>query len=292
MPLIRDLVADARRMVYGSMQEQINLVAAPYTAGATSLTLELDVSSISQGMTLASGLNVWFVKGVDAGSNTVYVIPGLANSPTANAAVGDFVYIKPRVTDWHLFSALNDEIARLSSPSLGLYKIGSWTVSVDSVWQTYDVPAGVTFSSIARVRYLQPATPDVWVDLPNSAWRFDASNNLVQLLRWIPTSADVQFVYKAPFTKATALDDDAVADCGLSESMTDIPVLGVASNLLLTTEARRNQVQTQGDPRRASEVQITGNSSAARQFERMYQERVQEEYARLVASLPIFRGIA
>jgi hypothetical protein len=73
--------------------------------------------------------------------------------------------------------------------------------------------------------------------------------------------------------------------------MLDIPPLGVTMMLLNTTENRRNQVQTQVDPRRADEVPATANTSAATQMRRLYRERVQDEYARLNARLPIYMGI-
>jgi hypothetical protein len=90
---------------------------------------------------------------------------------------------------------------------------------------------------------------------------------------------------------ATALTDDVVTDCGLAETMLDIPPLGVTMMLLNTTENRRNQVQTQVDPRRADEVPATANSSAATAMRRLYRERIQDEYARLNARLPIYMGI-
>jgi hypothetical protein len=73
--------------------------------------------------------------------------------------------------------------------------------------------------------------------------------------------------------------------------MLDIPVLGAAIELLLTTESRRTQVQTQGDSRRPEEVPISSNSAIAGQLQREYQSRVREEMTRLVTRLPIYRGL-
>lgn len=294
MTTVRDAVNDVRRIVYGSLSEQINVVSVAASAGAGSLILELGVDGIQRGTVLSSGLNVWYVKNVLPSAGEVFVIPGYDGAPLAPVEPGDIVYVRPRMTEWYAFNAVNDEIRRLSSPTQGLYKIGRWTERVDPSYQTYDVPlAARNMVNLARVRFRIPGTPDYWVDLPNVAWRWQSESTVprVILLRNIPSATEVEFTYHAPFTQATSLDDDLVADCGLSDSMTDIPALGAAIMLLRTTEARRNQVQTQGDSRKAAEVPVTGNATIASQLDREYRARVNDEYARLVSRSPIFKGI-
>jgi hypothetical protein len=295
MTTMRDLIADTRRMTYGSLPDQINPLASAYTAGDTELVFELDVTGITPGMLLSSGLNVWFVKGSDAANNTVFVIPGYDNATGGNAAVGDFVYIKPRTTDWYLFNMLNEEIKRLSSPSNGLYKIDSWEADVDATWQTYEIPSEVLpeLVGLLRVRYRMPGTEDVWLDIPEKSYRMQIndSTSYIRLLRNVPSGTEIQFLYKAPFTAATSLTSDIVSFCGLTDSMTDIPPLGAYSTLLRTTESRRNQISTQGDSRRAQEVGAGANATTMQLVDRDYQARIREEYARLVQRVPIVRSL-
>lgn len=294
MATMRDLVSDVRRRVYGSMTENVNLIQVSASAGQTSLQLELGVDGIQKGMLLSSGLNVWFVKGVYSNTNTVFVIPGYDGSPQQAVSAGDMVYVRPRMTDWFAFNALNDVLRRLSSPENGLYKIGTWTAEVDATYQTYVVPtAAEDMTNILRVRWRVPGTTDVWTDLPDRMWRwvYSADQNVIRILRNIPSGTDVEFTYKAPFTLATSLSTDPVATCGLTESMLDIPALGAAAMLLRTTEARRTQVSTQGDSRRPEEVPVTANSSIASQLDREFKNRVQEEMIRLVTRIPIYRGV-
>lgn len=294
MTTIQNSVDEVRRIVYGTLTEQINLVSQSASAGQTVLKLELGVEGIQKGMMLSSGLNVWFVKGVSSQDSEVYVIPGYTGAPIEPVAEGAVIYIRPRMTDWYAFNAINDEIRRLSSPTQGLYKIGRWVERVDPSYQTYDVPVNArNMIQLVRVRFRVPGTPDYWMDLPNVAWRWqsEAAVPRIILMRNIPSATEVEFTYHAPFTPATGLADDLVTDCGLSDSMTDIPPLGAAVSLLRTTEARRNQIQTQGDSRRAQEVAQTGNSNIATDLEREYRTRVNDEYARLVSRSPIFKGI-
>jgi hypothetical protein len=294
MTTMQDLIADTRRMAYGTLNEQINLVATEYTAGAATLVMDMDVSNITPGMILSGGLNVWYVKGIDAGTKTVYVIPKFDNSPEATLPVGTFVYIKPRVTDWNLFSTINEEILRMSSPENGLYKIASWTANVDSTWQTYSIPSTAQdMIGLVRVRYRVPGSDDTWVDIPEKTYRMQMNVDTfyIRLLRNIPSGTDIEFIYKSPFTPATSVDDDVVADCGLTPSMVDIPPLGAYASLMRTTESRRNQVQMQGDARRAQEVVSGANVNMYARVERDYKTRINEELARLTQRNSIQRSL-
>lgn len=294
MATIADIVADARRMAYGSMNEQINVVAQNYTASANTLYLELDVSGITPGTVLSSGLNVWYVKGLSSTDKAIYVIPGYDNSPQEAASIGDIVYIKPKVTTWFLFSAVNDEIRKLSSPTNGLYQIGTWTENVSPTYQTYEVPPQAEgMINLLRVRYRSPGTPNVWIPIrPYSyQWKVTESANLIQMLTNVPSGTEIEFTYKAPFTEATSLSDDPVVDCGLSPTMLDLPALGAAVTLLRTSDGRRNQIGTQGDPRRAEEVQSSANLATAAAFDRDYKARVNDELARLLQRNPIYMGV-
>jgi len=295
MTTMKDMIADARRMAYGSMSEQMNLIGAVAPAGATSIVLDMDISGITPGMLLSSGLNIWYVRGTEPSTKTVFVIPGIDNAPTAAVALNDFVYIKPRVTDWFLFELVNTEIVRLSSPDNGLYRIDSWTEDVDPTYQTYDIPTADAASLIGvlRVRYRMPGTTDVWIDVPEKSYKIQMNDGVsrIRLLRNIPSGTEINFQYKASFVKATGLLDDATTVCGLADTMTDIPPLGALGTLMRTTESRRNQVQQQGDARRASEVGSGPNLTSAQLADRDYKSRVQEEYIRLVQRVPIVRSI-
>lgn len=296
MTTMRDMIADTRRMAYGSLGDQINLLAVPYTAGAGSIQLDMDVSSITPGMMLSGDLNVWYVKGTDPTSKTVYVIPGYDNAPKKSMTAGDFIFIKPRVTDWYMFETMNQEILRLSTPEHGLYQIKMWEAQVDPTWQTYAIPStAFNMIGLLRIRYRVPGSEDVWLDVPEKAYRVQintsSGDSYIRLLRNIPSGTDLQFLYKAPFSQAENLDDNVNDVCGLSATMVDIPTLGCLATLLRTTESRRNQVQQQGDARRADEVSGGSNMRVAAMVERDHQMRIWEEAARLNQRVPIQRSL-
>jgi hypothetical protein len=141
MTRILDLVADTRRTAYGSMADQLNFLTEEAPLGEAELKMALDLSGITPGMVLSSGLNVYYVVGVVAAEKKVLVYPTYDNSHNDALPIGSPVMIRPRVTDWHIFNLLNDTIKQLSSATSGLYREGSWvTRSTGFTWNTYDIP--------------------------------------------------------------------------------------------------------------------------------------------------------
>lgn len=292
MTTMAELVADTKRKVYGSLPEQINLISANAVAGATTIELEMSVEGISPGTLVSSGLNVWFVRGVNANTNTLTVIPGYEGSPQAAVQIGDFVYIRPRSTDWSVFNEVNSAIRSMSSPHNGLFRIATFQLDIDTTWQTYEVPteaAGMV--SIISIKVLVPASEDTWITIPDRYYRWQPDEGLIRLLYNVPAGSSLIVSYRAPFTVATALTDDAEADLGLAPTMLDIPPLGAAAALLRTNEARRGQLGVQTDPRRAEEVQRGANGTASMMFDQQFRDRVGEEHVRLIQRTGIYRGI-
>ena len=290
--LMKDMIADTRRLTYGSMADQLNFIALDVPADATELPLVMDLTGITPGMILSAGLNVYYVTNVIASEKKVEVYPGYDNSRSEALTAGTPVMIRPRATDWQLFNNLNWEITQLCSASNGLYKVASWTSPIDVTWQTYDVPvAAQGMVSLLRIRVRWPSTPDIWSDLDDIMFEYQQDKQLIKVKRQIPAASTLEFVYKDSFKQAAGLTSDIVVDCGMTETQLDIPPMGAAMKLLRTTESRRTQIHNQGDSKRADEVPPGTNSSAAREMERAYQNRVNDELARLISNHPIRIGL-
>lgn len=292
MTTMQDLVADTRRMTYGSMADQLNFLNAEYLEGDGELTFLMDVTSITPGMVLSSGLNVWYVTGVDAVSKKATVYASYDNSHNDSLPVGSPVMIRPRVTDWLLFTYLNDTFKAISSPQHGLYRQGSWDEpNTDVVWGTYAIPVEAqNMTDLIRIQARYLMTPDLWTDIPLAYVDWQPENQIVRVKGSLPMGTPLRFDYKAPFLPATALTDDLEVDCGLPESMHDIPALGASARLLRTTESRRSQIHNQSDPRRAAEVQSGANSASAADMAREFRQRIADEQARLVVRNPYMRS--
>jgi hypothetical protein len=238
-------------------------------------------------MVLSSGLNVYYVIGTEPAIRRVVVYASYDNSRNDALPIGSPVMIRPRVTDWLLFQNVNDIIRALSSATYGLYREAFWTAKTDTTWNTYTIPPeAADMTGLIRVSVKIPSSGDVWVEIPRNSVQYQPEHGVVRLTSYWLTSGDIRFDYKAPFKAAALLTSDVTVDCGLAETMTDIPPLGAAARLLRTTESRRNQIHNQGDSRRAGEVTVTGNTRAADEMTRDFKSRVNDEYARQLTRNP------
>ena len=289
MTRMLDLVADTRRMAYGSMSDQLNFLAQEYLLGDGTLTMMMDVDNITPGMVLSSGLNVWYVIGTEPAQRRVTVHAGYDNSRNDALPVGAPVMIRPRVTDWLLFGYLNDTVRALSSTTYGLYRQGMWEdANTARVWGTYPIPADAQdMTNLIRVQVKYFFSTDLWVDINPNYVDWQPENDIIRIKDFVPSGMPIRFNYRAPFKPAASLTSDLEVDMGLAPSMHDIPALGAAVRLLRTTESRRSQIHNQGDSRRADEVQSGANTAAATDLNREFRQRVNDEYARLLQQNPI-----
>ena len=293
MTTMWDLVADTRRLAYGSMSDQLNFLAVEAPEGAGELTFMMSVDSISPGMVLSSGLNVYYVISTAPGTKTVQVYQTYDNSMAEPLPVGSPVMIRPRVTDWLLFQNLNDAIRSLSSPTHGLYRQASWQDNSPGVWDEYPIPeTAKNMTNLIRVSVKEYGGSDGWWQIPPNSVHWQPEHGIVRITgHHSLRGRTVQFDYKAPFLTATNLTDDVVDDLGLAETMVDIPPMGAAVSLLRTTESRRNQIHAQGDPRRAEEVGVGANASIARELEQDWKDRIADERGRLINRNPYVRQL-
>ncbi len=291
MTRMLDLVADTRRIAYGSMADQLNFLDAEYLEADATLTMKLDVTNLTPGMVLSSGLNVWYVIGTEPDPKRVHVVASYDNSHNGPLPIGSPVMIRPRVTDWLLFCYLNDQIRALSSPTYGLYREGSWEdENLNPVWGVYPIPTEAQgMTNLIRAQVKQYASQDLWTDVDANYIDWQPERDSIRIKGYIPGGMPIRFDYKAPFAPAANLTADIEVDCGLPESMHDIPPLGAAIRLLRTTENRRNQTHNQSDPRRADEVLQGGNSGAAADLNREYRQRINDEAIRLTNRNPYVR---
>lgn len=277
MTTMRETIANARRSVYGSLPDKMNLIATAYDAGDTEVYLGMDVQGIKPGTILCSGLNVWFVRELDVTTKVATVLQ-FDDSPSSDCAVNDIVYAAPRITDWYLFTKAVDCIKSLSTPNNGLYRIIEWDAYVDPVWGTYEVPSGATaMQGLLEVKLWLPGSNDTWATIDKNDYEWNPAQNNIQVSIPLYPSATVKFVARAPFTIPTGLDDDLAADCGLPETAQDIPEIAATAAHLRTMEGRRNQMIAQGDPRRAEEVTAGSNMSLARLYDLDLRNRIADE---------------
>lgn len=285
MTTMSDLVNRTRSLSSGSMTDVINLLAQPYTPGDNRLTFAYPAPNIAPGMILSADLNVFYVGNTSSTTSTVEVLPSPNGEPNEPLPAGTLVRAKPRFTDWQIFTLLNDQISLMTSPMHGLYRIVTWEDRVDPAWNTYQVPAEyVGMVDMLRVRHKVVGSPDQWTDLRQWSIQHNSEGgSVIRIFQKDIQFGDVEFVARAPLAPATSLASDLITDCGLADTMIDIPMLGAASYLILSSESQRVHLRAQGDSRRPDEVPVDANSKLSGGLLFRRDRRIAEEYARLVA---------
>jgi hypothetical protein len=292
--LVSDMVDICRnRYLLGGAIEQRNKLAAAYTAGQTTLAFQYDLRGIAAGCRIAVGGNTFYVWAVDTSSNTATVQGGESGSTDANADLGAIVQVNPRYTQDNIFDAINEEILDLGSPQTGLYQIQRTTVVYNPSRVGYDLPGVTDITQIVEVRVDQPdqfmRTPRLDSHMYSLERNYSTTDNSsgfsIKIKGGGWPGRNVNILYRAPFTPYTSTSVDALTS-GLTSSMLDIPSLGAAIRLLSGREVRRNQIEAQGDTRRAEEVGPGAQAASWRGIAALRQARISAEVAKLSAANP------
>ena len=291
MTLGSDWINSTRSYLMSGYSEERNKLSSAYTAGDTTLTFTYPLGGIRPGARLSIGLNTFYVWSVDGQVATVSA--GEDSSTDANAASGTVVKVGPRFTDDEIWKALDADLSDLSSPSSGLFGIGTIDLTYNAIVNGYDLTTVSDLISIYEVKYL---TPGPQMDNPriNSAgWRLNRnaittqfpSGISLQLFEPAYPGYNVRVVYRKYFT-TPATTSANVSTSGLLASAYDLPPLGAAIRLMAGREIKRNFTESQGDTRRAGEVAPGAVMQSSRNLQILRQQRITAESARLDALYP------
>lgn len=290
MTTAASLIADTRRHLESYHRGPRNLLAASVDADDTSLSFTYDIEQIQAGAYLELGLELVYVWSVDTASKTATVQRAQQGSTAASHAAGTQATVNPAFPDFAVFRALNDELRSLSSPVNGLFAVRSLDLTASPVTGAYDLTGATDVLEILQVRHQHPGTAQ-WSTLSNyelthGAGSGFASGTSLTFHDGLHTGRTVRVLYKASFDPLVNLTDDVESVAGLPEAMHDIPPLGAAMRLVAPREVRRNQIESQGDSRRAGEVPAGAIQSSMRGLAALRQQRITEQAAVLAQQYP------
>lgn len=279
-------VADTRRLLSSSLADELSTLASDYKIDDQTLTLSTSPRRLGPGTVLSSGEATWYVLSSDGPVCTV--ISGYEGNPDVDVDAGAVVRVAPRFTDFQLFTVVQQVIGSLSSPMNGLVGFVHWETNGTS--EMFDIPDDLAdyAPKIVQVRSMIGDSDD-WVINPSWSATYNQPDNLT--VRVFTPATMHRFVASVKIVPPAAFDDDVIENCGLTDTMLDIPSLGAASILMNGQEARRMHMEAQGDPRRAESTPITGATNAARELRRMFRERVDEERARQLSIVGITKPV-
>jgi len=288
-----EVIERTRRRLMTTQREPLNVLTTGVDSSKTSWAFDHQVLFTS-GSRLSVDLEDVYVVDVDSGGSGATVIRANSGSTAAAHATGAIVHVNPSWSNHDIADAVNDELADLSSPQTGLFRIRSVDFDFNPSAIGYELTGLADFQDIWRVRYNTPGPENDWPVIPRKMWRLDqaadptdfASGVQIVLKTGGYPGQKVRVSYRATFDRLTALADDVATVSGLHAEAHDILSLGAAIRLLSGLGAQRALTTSQADPRRSAETASRDAAIAQGPLDDQRVMRVQAEAARLARRFP------
>lgn len=282
-----DLSNRLHRMVKGSRRESFNVLGTTVNTTDVSIVFTKPTDGITEGTYLGIGTEIMYVYSV-AGGNTATVRRGMFNTLAAAHTVGDLIEVDWRWFTADVIDALADDIR--SWPE-DVFKVSSADVSVGA-GTAFDLPL-TGYRSTLKIRRSIPGG-ERWVDEPSNLYRVAtglptssfASGNALYLPNTRAGSGTVRIDYAADFITATLDIATLIADIGLPSTLIDAALYGGAWRLLVDREAQRSAVESQPEPRQATDVKEGASANVGSYYKRLRDTRLAEEARRLRGHYP------
>lgn len=290
MTTLADVVARTRSRLMGQQREPINTLSVGINNTDTNLVFTNTIRFVD-GSRISIDLETMHIVAVSGGGSGATVIRSVEGTAASHSS-GVICQINPTWTNYQILQAVNDELADLSSPVNGLFRVRSLEFNYSPSVAGYQLVGLNDFLSVWRVRYKTPGPDHTWPVITRSQYRVDLSANTtdfasgaqIVLYEGGHTGHPVRVSYRASFDPLAALGDDVATVSGLHAEAHDILSLGAAMRLLDTNDAQRSYSTSQADPRRGDEA--VQNVNTLSRMERRRQERITAEQARLARRYP------
>ena len=295
MTTAQDWIDDTRDMLLSGYVEELLLLASNIsstTATAIEITGAGD-SGIVPGVIIEINMEAMYVTAV-AGS-TVNVIRGYGGSTATSHTASDICRVSPKFPTYRIFDALNNDLRDLTSPDNGIFQMKSLqSITYNAAKQGYDL-TGLTseeVQSIYSITYADPVSVEArepsirkWELKRDRATGSFASGLALVLYQQAFPGKKLNVSYKSPLTLLTSTASTK-ASTGLLDTSYDLPPLGAAVALLVSTPVRREFIDAQGSSRRAEEVPPGAISASIRDLSARRDNRIAAEAQRLHAMYP------
>ena len=296
----QDWIEGTRFRLMSGHQEQLNRLKTAYVAGSGAMAFDFDIAGIRAGTVISVGTSTFYVWEVSVTLKTATVQAAWDGTVDQDWPIGTVVRVNPRFTDSQILRALNEEINDLSSPSNGLFQIGTTELTYDSALVGYDLSLAPNMISPIELRVENPGSFKEWTRIPSHKYRivkgaptgdegFESGMALFLYDTWAGATGDrLHLTYRKGFNNLSNSFSTKIAT-GLPSSAWDIPPIGAAISLMAGREIKRSFVESQGDPRRAAEVTAGTSTSSVNALRLLRQQRITSEKQRLDGFYPIIK---
>jgi hypothetical protein len=293
MATLKDMVDEVRANLAGYTMRQDRITYLANTSGITTTSSSIQIGSSSN---LAKGIieiddELIWIDSFDKTSSTLNVIPGFGRgySNTSPAPHAQYAQVTlsptfPRVT---IKQAINDTI---NSVFPKLWSIQSTTFTFNSAVSTYALPDDA--EDVLAVTWQTTGPTKEW--LPVRRWRMDGmanatafnSNSTVTIYDGVTSGRTVQVWYTSQPSTLDSSTEDFADVTGLPETCRDVITLGAAYRLLSYLDAGRINLTSAESDNADTKIPSTAGVSASKYLFALYNQRLQDESARLYGKYP------
>jgi len=293
MATLKDMVDEVRANLAGYTMRQDRITYLANTSGVTTTSASIQIGSSSN---LAKGIieiddELIWIDSFDKTSSTLNVIPGFGRgySNTSPAPHAQYAQVTlsptfPRVT---IKQAINDTI---NSVFPKLWSIQSTTFAFSSAVSTYALPDDA--EDVLAVTWQTTGPTKEW--LPVKRWRMDGmanatafnSNSTVTIYDGVTSGRTVQVWYTSQPSTLDSNTEDFADVTGLPETCRDVITLGAAYRLLSYLDAGRINLTSAESDNADTKIPSTAGVSASKYLFALYNQRLQDESARLYGKYP------
>lgn len=283
------VITRANRQLLSGTVEQRNKLASSINASTDTVVLSYDLDGIRQGQVFEVDSELFYVWAVAAGTKTATVERGFNGTTAAAHDANALVTVNPRFPRGQMLEALNDELADLSTPTNGLFKVTSLNLDYNGSDTMIDLTGTSDIQDIisVSVRYLtDDYIPVKRFRLMRNVPTDDFPTGVALRMDQAVLAGRLRIVYKSPFTALTAESQDVTTVAGVPASCDDILALGVQIRLMSPREIKRNFTESQGDTRRGDEVPQGAVGNSIQNLLRLRRDRITAEAMRLARQYP------
>ena len=278
----------AGELLAGTVEER-NKLATGVDASATTLTFTYPLSGLREGSVFEIGSEQFYVWTTNSSAKSAVVERDFNGTTATSHSAEAITTINPRFPRSRVLQQLNADLADLSSPLNGLFRVKTVDIAYNGSDRMVNITGATDIQNLIDVRYRYlsddyPIIRDVRLlsDMPTS----DFASGFALAFDSYVRSGTIRVVYRAPYGSFSA-ESDTVADVGGSDYLDDVLALGTQMRLMAGREVKRNFTESQGDTRRAEEVPSGAVANSMLQLQRLRRDRVMAEAARLNRQYPL-----
>jgi hypothetical protein len=293
MPTFSDMVDEVKSNLAGYTLRQDRITYLANAAGLTTSATSVQVGSSSN---LAKGVieiddELMLVDTYDKTSNTMTVMPGFGRGYQHSTAATHNQYapviLSPIYPRTSIKQAINDTI---NSVFPKLWKPAVTTFTFNGAVSTYALPADC--QDVIQVSWQSIGPSKEWI--PVKRWQQDQMANTtafptgtsISIYDAVIPGRTVQVYYRGFPSNLVNNSDEFATTTGLETTTRDVIVLGAAYKMLSYVDAGRINLTSAESDLADTKIPSTASATASKYIFALYQQRLNEENARLIGKYP------